>query len=933
MTVKSSHVYKQLEEAERKGDLKKQFDILKNMLVTHQHLGIAELKNSLSKASILAIKSMPPATTCLIDQKAYALQFLQNDKIINTVSLPRPENFQDYDSIEWIQAGQVASTVFNIKQLNAAETPTLEVLINSTYSGDSKYGIKLSGDYPVLNIRELDKLLANAYLENFLWGFVTQSKNNSYPLEMSASFKSDKIAVADRGAGIVYLVDAASQAMTHSFKIREAGHPKRINLTFSTDSQYLFVTDNQTNQVFRFDTGAGEQQVFQVEVPVCSNLLYSRKKESIYLAGINPPARTIEILECSPDDFSIINRTALNGEPFSLGYDPGDLMAASPSGKHLIVMTSTDQPMMYTPHLSLIDLEDFKVINTMSLKIDQKPMNIALRGAQKFPPNSSLKDVVLGEGLIDKKTFSEALGISEDEIVIINQVYKDDEISSHTADGSAPPADQGTEESGEGGFAPAGGGNGSGGQVQQRKADPEFQKLNSVKVEKYIYEYCVEQFAKKTKIELNEEDHATSCDRLRTACTKARNDLVYQSETKVQITFFVNDHDLDVEVSRDQVMGALQAEDVKPKQSFQAVCQECGKPLPPNGGDCLTCHPPERKETEEEKLKFNIAAGEKSNLDQLLKDRGKGDPGLTDAEKLKQLEDKMLAEKKVGPLSREDMMAKMKQSNFGMTKTNGEPAAAANTPDDGYTMLYTDHTRNQVVEVDRNKQVKWKFGGFGSPAEEKQLQKGHAEKTGNNSVLIVDTINKKVVEVSTADNSIINNWTAHLSSPQSAVKLENGNILVTDKAKIMELDTSDNIVWSYENNLNKPSFAIKTKENTIIIADRVNNFITEISPESEPVWFFDGVNKPEYVQKLENGNFLVADSGNNRVVEISPEKTIVWEFSGKPKGGMRIIFTQPTQAFRLKSGTTMIIHSNERKAIEVDHENNIVWQNSGASLT
>ncbi len=948
MAVKSSHVYKQLEDAERKGDLKKQFDILKNMLVTHQHIDIAQLKNALTKTSIMAINSLPPVTTCIIDQQSYAIQFLQNDKVIETLNLPKPDNFQDFAAIDWIQAGQVATTVLTVKQVVATDTPTLEILINSTYSKESKYGIKLADEYPVLNIKELDKLLATAYLESYLWGFATQQAYNSYPLEMTVTYKTDKIAVADRGAGIIFLVDANERKLLNTFKVREAGSNKRINMAFSTDGQSLYVTDNQTNQVNCFNTSSGDKQVFQPDVPVCGNLIFSRVKNIIYMLAIDPVAKTMSLLQCDPDGFNIINRTAIEGEPFSLGYDPGDLMVISPNAKNLVVMSSTDQPTMFTPVLNLLDLEEAKVLNTLTLKIDQKPMNLAIRGLQTFPPNFSIKDILLQENVIDAKTFSMAMGIEPEDIVTINTISVDEAASSGTA-AAAPAA--GSDIPVEGGavadsgpapeFDPTSMGGGGGGGQAQRKADPDFQKLNSVKVEKFIFEYCVEQFAKKTKIEINEEEYGSAWDRLATACSKARNDLVYQPETKVQITFFVNEHDLEVEITRDQVTGALQSDEVKPKQTFQALCQECGKPLPPNGGDCLSCHPPEQKESEEEEgMKFAIAEQEGSDLSQKMKDLNKSDPSMSEADKLKQLEEKMIAEKKIGPLSREDMMAKMKTSNFGMTKTNGEPvepkANGGSENKEAYedmTFLVTDLTRKQVVESDKNKKVKWRFGGFGSPPEEKIVQPYRAEKTMNNTILIVDNVNKRIVEVSKEDNSIITNWANHLNSPQSAVKLDNGNILITDSGKVMELDKEDNITWSFDTDLNEPSYAYKTKDNNIVIADRGNNCVIEINPQSEKIWSYEGLKKPDQVKKLDNGNYLIADTGGNRVIEVTPDKKIIWDFAGKPSTGMRILYGQPSQVYRLENGNTVIMHSGERKATELDNEYNIVWQNLGPSLS
>jgi hypothetical protein len=147
----------------------------------------------------------------------------------------------------------------------------------------------------------------------------------------------------------------------------------------------------------------------------------------------------------------------------------------------------------------------------------------------------------------------------------------------------------------------------------------------------------------------------------------------------------------------------------------------------------------------------------------------------------------------------------------------------------------------------------------------------------------------------------------------------------------MELDASDNIVWSFENDLQEPSYALKTKENNTIISDRAGNCIKEISPNSEQIWSFESLNKPEQVKKLDNGNYLVAEAA--RVIEVTPEKKIIWEFMGKPKVGLRMLFSQPSQVYRLENGNTLIIHTNERKALELDNDNNVIWQNLGSNFT
>ncbi|HXM53039.1 MAG TPA: hypothetical protein VN913_07170, partial [Candidatus Binatus sp.] len=75
-------------------------------------------------------------------------------------------------------------------------------------------------------------------------------------------------------------------------------------------------------------------------------------------------------------------------------------------------------------------------------------------------------------------------------------------------------------------------------------------------------------------------------------------------------------------------------------------------------------------------------------------------------------------------------------------------------------------------------------------------------------------------------------------------------------------------------------------------------------------------------------NLLIADRANNRVIEVTPDRKIVWEFPrpGDLQPGQR--FRWPDDAFYAPDGKSIVINEEESHAIVlVDYASHrIVWQ-------
>lgn len=897
LMTSTSNIYQKLRTAESEGDLKAQYDILKNALVTQRHIDMAELKEALTLTSQKALDAGPPLMTCILDQQNYAVIVQHKGETQATIEIPKPDGLPAYDSVDWNPAGVVDNNILSLKK--SGDAVEIEIKVVKKSFPQPRYGIRLGQHFPYLNVEDYTKSLASVYMESHLFGSSAPEGTSGSPLDLTAAYRSNKIAVSDRGAGIVHLIDIDTKQISHSFQIRESGNTKRLHCTFSSDGQYLFITDNTTNQLFKFNTSSGEKEVFNVEVSICGNLMYSRQQSTIYLLGLNADDKAVSLYSCDPSSGALSHQVQLEGEAFSLHYDPGEVMTINGAGTHAIIMTSHDEPIMYTPFLSVVDLSSYEVVNTLSLDFDQKSMNLSLPNLQVFPPNTSLSQLLLDEDFIDEDAFKSALGLGEEQELGADFIAPD---YSAMGGGDTPGMD-----------VPMGGGFTAGPPKPGMKPNPEFQKLNGAKVVKHIFDVCVGQFANKEKIELNEEEHPQAVDRLKTACAKARNDLTYVPNATVKVSDIIDGLTLEVEFAQAGVMSAVKAmEQPKAKMNFTAVCQECEKPLHPSGR-CFQCDPPEEGDAEAQKdAEAWRAAMTGEDFDPRT---GKRIPKKKKKDAGPSIVDKMLAKK--GPISKEAMRAKMQKGQGGKKLPP-------------ITFLVTDKNGNQVTLVDREKQVRWKFGGFGCPPEQKLNKPNRAERTPDATFLITDTGNNRVLEVA-KDASIVRTWSKHVTEPKSAIKISTGNILVTDNQSVMEITPTDEIVWKIDG-LSDPAYAVRLGSGNVIVTERGANRVQEMTPQGEVIWKFEDLNAPTQARKVRGGTMLIADTGNNRVIEVSPSGEIVWEFNGKPKGGMHILFKEPTHAIKLKAGTTVILHSGQRKALELAPDTRCLWQSSGAGL-
>ncbi len=267
-------------------------------------------------------------------------------------------------------------------------------------------------------------------------------------------------------------------------------------------------------------------------------------------------------------------------------------------------------------------------------------------------------------------------------------------------------------------------------------------------------------------------------------------------------------------------------------------------------------------------------------------------------------------------------------------------------------ILLVDKVNNKVMLSDRTGNVFWSYG---DNKVEKLVRVKMVDITPEKTLLI--TNGKGLIEVfhkelkryyEKAEHNVNLNKKEQLVSDvseriwvypchaESAVRLKNGNTLISDSKsfKVIEITKNEEIIWEHSHISDNAlaSFATRLDNGNTLITYSSTHIVVEVNHNHEIVWKF-GENKisssdnkhlcfPEYACRLANGNTLIADSKNSRIVEINSNENMVWSH----KGSEMLKLISPNYVERLQNGNTYIVHGGNSELLEVDKLGNVVWR-------
>jgi hypothetical protein len=181
-----------------------------------------------------------------------------------------------------------------------------------------------------------------------------------------------------------------------------------------------------------------------------------------------------------------------------------------------------------------------------------------------------------------------------------------------------------------------------------------------------------------------------------------------------------------------------------------------------------------------------------------------------------------------------------------------------------------------------------------------------------------------------------------------------GNILITDQFnnRVIEIDPSGNIVWTYGNGPSDiaanaivgtndaervgaltlmSGTGIPPGVTTFCRAGCVDNRVLLVDQEGNIVWQYgqfgvtgfgpNQLNTPVQNTYLPNGHVLITDQGNERIIEVDrSNNAIVWQYGQNGViGNSPNQLNNPNSAELLTNGNILIADENNNRAIEVTH--------------
>ena len=182
-------------------------------------------------------------------------------------------------------------------------------------------------------------------------------------------------------------------------------------------------------------------------------------------------------------------------------------------------------------------------------------------------------------------------------------------------------------------------------------------------------------------------------------------------------------------------------------------------------------------------------------------------------------------------------------------------------------------------------EVLWYWG----QTPEEQLFHPHQVKVLENSLLVVDTGNDRVLEIDIASRRILRRWNKGLNAPVSADLTPEGFLLVANAGN-HELVVSDNFgrhLWSYKapQQIKNPCYVQITPQGTILFTDKALHCVYELQRNGEQVWSHGAykspghselqLESPAFALRMEDGSTLIGDAGNQRLVRVLQDDEIV----------------------------------------------------------
>jgi len=207
---------------------------------------------------------------------------------------------------------------------------------------------------------------------------------------------------------------------------------------------------------------------------------------------------------------------------------------------------------------------------------------------------------------------------------------------------------------------------------------------------------------------------------------------------------------------------------------------------------------------------------------------------------------------------------------------------------------------NRVFFVNRAGRITWQYGTFGvTGSGPNQLNTPvQATWTANHTVLIADQGNQRVIEVSLkghilwqyGQTGVAGSGPGQLNNPNSVEVLDDGEYLIADesnnRAIVVNRAKALQATFTAGGTTNGVAFASRLPNGHTLITDSGNNRVVEVDSHDNIVWSYvtntqPGSNPnpaPTRAVRLKTGGTLISDQFNHRVILVDRQGNIVRQY-------------------------------------------------------
>jgi hypothetical protein len=215
----------------------------------------------------------------------------------------------------------------------------------------------------------------------------------------------------------------------------------------------------------------------------------------------------------------------------------------------------------------------------------------------------------------------------------------------------------------------------------------------------------------------------------------------------------------------------------------------------------------------------------------------------------------------------------------------------------------------QIMEIDRDKKVKWKFDSL--------LNCVDAQVVGDDRILVAEYNYAKITE---RNSKGAVQWEHNVGvNPIGVQRLANGNTFVVSQHLLLEFDKDKKQVYSYLRNTRDIYRAKKLKNGEVVLIT-INGLLVRLDAKNgnKELASFN-VGRPNILfggfDVMPNGNLLVPDTNQNRVAELTPDGKEVRKWTVQ----------QPSAVVRLPNGNILVSSYNSQRVSELDRGGREVW--------